>query len=597
MTEFVAIHIYDYVGQPPYIAATKIMKHFEEKYKTQAVQGHLTVGQLKGLVRNTRQGEAAGDLKFHVPPLSTLSPTDGRDFFQFDIKINLEGGEGGYNRMIGWAHPALIKLFAHGNRPVFVDGTFYCVPKPFSQLIVVIQYSKAHDLYVPTWFILLDGKCELIYRQMLFAIKMVHLRYDSPFTATTATCDFEAALQNALKEALEKDDLEGCLFHFKQAVRRHMIKVLKFKTEVATAMMELINVLTVVHPDEIWSKGVPYILSKVDVSESPEKWALFVAYIGKTWLTYYSALDWNVHRFLGQQRSAKFDDPMVNRTNNPCENFNGRLGRRFSAENGHPSQENFVCTIKQMSCETVDRMRRIEEEKEDKQHHPQVQFAPLPADYDAYIPPTELTIGRRVFHFDKPPNARAQRVVPQHQPLPPAPLSPVPRLPVPVPAHPVPVPADPVPAPADPVPAPAGPVPAPVDPVPVPVPRVRGKKKALASLHAPVAVAVVPPVLPVPPLLPAYPDLAPASPGFHVPFIQFNPDESDEEPEEPVPVPQPSHVLKVVQWIQCEACNKWRTVPDHVDVKLLEAAPWYCRQNSWNKALAKCNAAEEPYDE
>ena len=58
---------------------------------------------------------------------------------------------------------ACIHLFRHGKLPVFVDCTFFCVPHGFYQLLIIVVFVPAYNLYVPVWFILLDGKHEAIY--------------------------------------------------------------------------------------------------------------------------------------------------------------------------------------------------------------------------------------------------------------------------------------------------------------------------------------------------------------------------------------------------------------------------------------------------
>ncbi|TMW55532.1 hypothetical protein Poli38472_010414 [Pythium oligandrum] len=64
---------------------------------------------------------------------------------------------------------------------------------------------------------------------------------------------------------------------------------------------------------------------------------------------------------------------------------------------------------------------------------------------------------------------------------------------------------------------------------------------------------------------------------------QADDDDDDEEEEEEA------------KWVQCDGCKKWRTVPKSID---LDAMPdrWYCRMNSWDKAFASCDVAEEVVD-
>ncbi|KAG7391548.1 hypothetical protein PHYPSEUDO_004618 [Phytophthora pseudosyringae] len=45
-------------------------------------------------------------------------------------------------------------------------------------------------------------------------------------------------------------------------------------------------------------------------------------------------------------------------------------------------------------------------------------------------------------------------------------------------------------------------------------------------------------------------------------------------------------------WVQCDKCQKWRRLPNQVNVSELPAA-WYCKMNKWDKRHNKCSAPEE----
>jgi hypothetical protein len=76
--------------------------------------------------------------------------------------------------------------------------------------------------------------------------------------AKTKTCDFERALINAMNEQFPEKETPsvGCLFHFKQAIRR---KLLQFKVP-STLISELINkdglvnILPIAKPSELKTK-------------------------------------------------------------------------------------------------------------------------------------------------------------------------------------------------------------------------------------------------------------------------------------------------------------------------------------------------------
>ncbi|KAF0686797.1 Aste57867_21419 [Aphanomyces stellatus] len=48
----------------------------------------------------------------------------------------------------------------------------------------------------------------------------------------------------------------------------------------------------------------------------------------------------------------------------------------------------------------------------------------------------------------------------------------------------------------------------------------------------------------------------------------------------------------VLEWAQCEKCNKWRKLPAHVKSANLPDK-WFCSMNHWNPAVASCSVPEE----
>ncbi|CAI5717619.1 unnamed protein product [Peronospora destructor] len=48
----------------------------------------------------------------------------------------------------------------------------------------------------------------------------------------------------------------------------------------------------------------------------------------------------------------------------------------------------------------------------------------------------------------------------------------------------------------------------------------------------------------------------------------------------------------VLEWAQCEKCNKWRKLPQHIKSSTLPDK-WYCSMNHWDSTHAKCSVPEE----
>ena len=81
-------------------------------------------------------------------------------------------------------------------------------------------YDTAYDYYVPIWYALLTGKTESYYR-----VALTELVEDlgGKFDPATIGVDFEPALRNVVSKMFPKALVIGCLFHWKQAIRRKMV--------------------------------------------------------------------------------------------------------------------------------------------------------------------------------------------------------------------------------------------------------------------------------------------------------------------------------------------------------------------------------------
>jgi hypothetical protein len=95
-----------------------------------------------------------------------------------------------------YGNPAVFIRMKQPQLNLFVDGTFRIVPKQFQQLLIIMYYDSHTDLYIPAFYILLTARNEKIYKRCLQAVKDV-LNFE--LNVATITCDFEQALQNAVK--------------------------------------------------------------------------------------------------------------------------------------------------------------------------------------------------------------------------------------------------------------------------------------------------------------------------------------------------------------------------------------------------------------
>ena len=99
----------------------------------------------------------------------------------------------------------------------YIDGTFKLCRQPFTQLPIINVSIKHEDLakQVPLLFILMSGRkknnhCK-IFKQLL------EILVSAPATKQI-TLDFETAVWAALKKVMPQAKLQGCMFHWTQAL-------------------------------------------------------------------------------------------------------------------------------------------------------------------------------------------------------------------------------------------------------------------------------------------------------------------------------------------------------------------------------------------
>lgn len=216
-------------------------------------------------------------------------------------------------------------------------------------------YSRAHDHYVPVFYILLQSKSESTY---YYALQSAICATDWRFEASTVTCDFEQSLIKAIKDQFPSATPVLCLFHWKQALKRKLKTDFKLPDDVVRKLIGkngLLDMLTVIPIREIDEFGIPYIQSKMieDEANYGAQLSSFWKYFRRTWITMYDPKDWNVHDVV----SNNDEDFMINRTNNPLERYNRTMNNKFPV--AHPSMVNFVTSIREESQNFVKSLEYI----------------------------------------------------------------------------------------------------------------------------------------------------------------------------------------------------------------------------------------------
>ena len=118
-------------------------------------------------------------------------------------------------------------------------------------------FDNQTNYYVPVFYILLTSKTEKIYGH---ALTLMNETAGSKMNPTSVTCDYEKGLHNAIMKAFPKAIINGCLFHWKQAILRKLGD-LKCDQWMIDPFMpsDSIETLTIIPPNEIESKGILYV--------------------------------------------------------------------------------------------------------------------------------------------------------------------------------------------------------------------------------------------------------------------------------------------------------------------------------------------------
>ncbi|XP_064482479.1 uncharacterized protein LOC135395168 [Ornithodoros turicata] len=133
---------------------------------------------------------------------------DGQPFLVIDQSVD--------QRILGFASPTGLKLIAQAHE-IFLDGTFFVVPRVFDQLLTV--HLSVGGRFLPCAYILLPGRSTAIYSCALSLLKdaCISAGYASP-TPTLFFTDFEQGLIQALRTVFPSAVHRGCHFHFTQRV-------------------------------------------------------------------------------------------------------------------------------------------------------------------------------------------------------------------------------------------------------------------------------------------------------------------------------------------------------------------------------------------
>jgi hypothetical protein len=131
--------------------------------------------------------------------------------------------------------------------------------------------------------------------------------------------DFERPLVQAVTEQFPETTLAGCLFHWKQALRRKLSKLgipeIQMSLVMQGGMLDLLRVV----PQHGINATICYLRRKIPEGEHTSKWDLFWDYFRQIWINGYDFELWNESEALARGIDCS------NKTNNCLENLNRQI--------------------------------------------------------------------------------------------------------------------------------------------------------------------------------------------------------------------------------------------------------------------------------
>lgn len=191
---------------------------------------------------------------------------------------------------------------------MYCDGTFSVIPVGTKQLFVIMGEIEGTPRLIA--YVLMEGRK---YEDYLFLFKW--LRDALNMNPGSMMADFEKATRKAAREVWPGCSIDGCMFHFCQAIKRKARSMEEvsaaLKKEEARTVLRMYMRLCLLPLSKV-DEGLKAIKQYSKQHRLGQALERFHEYFVETWMHNYTPADWNV-----QNR--------IRRTNNNLESFNSVL--------------------------------------------------------------------------------------------------------------------------------------------------------------------------------------------------------------------------------------------------------------------------------
>ncbi|DAZ96896.1 TPA: LOW QUALITY PROTEIN: hypothetical protein N0F65_008857 [Lagenidium giganteum] len=212
------------------------------------------------------------------------------------------------HRVIGWAllaatdkrptrtSPKCSNLLKYKSTTILVDVTFRCLPRNFAQCVIIMVHDNASDEFVPVFFVLTTSKTSDTYWDVIHFVIKLRTKSLSLFKSYATSSEDLSTL------SAPKTQVTGCLFHWKQALRRKMKSLCIPENQVNIAMERgVVDMLTGIPHGFITCKVIAWVRRKIrercaelSTNYAVKTWKRFWAYFHHTWIDTISPRFWNV---------------------------------------------------------------------------------------------------------------------------------------------------------------------------------------------------------------------------------------------------------------------------------------------------------------
>ena len=234
----------------------------------------------------------------------------------------------------------------------YIDGTFKSSPQLFYQLLILhaelASTTPGRSWSLPCIYLLLTHKDATIYLEALQALVDNCPR----LLPQVIMVDFEQALRSALSSTFAGAEIDGCYFHYCQAILRNLNQ-LGYKVDYESVSTDPATGLKIHSPLHTWAKRL-MMLAMVPVDEVPAVFNTIVeavpedlqldpllGYFERTWI---AGLNGRSARFPPSSwNQTDRVETELNRTNNYCESFNKKFSNVIG--HSHPTIFNFLSAV------------------------------------------------------------------------------------------------------------------------------------------------------------------------------------------------------------------------------------------------------------